>query len=200
MKSSNKTVNKSLFFRYLATILVCTCLLLSPILGQKTYKVATANKKIEIKGTSNLHDWESSSDQVNGDMTANIEGGILKQIKNVAVKFPVSAIKSGKSLMDSKTMDALQSVKFPWISFQSSAISIQPNNVIIAAGQLTIAGVTKGITVSANYSLQKDESVLMKGNVKLKMTDYGVKPPTAMMGMLTTGDEVTISFEVLFKP
>ena len=31
------------------------------------------------------------------------------------------------------------------------------------------------------------------------MTDYGVDPPTAMFGMLKTGDAITINFETTFS-
>jgi hypothetical protein len=29
------------------------------------------------------------------------------------------------------------------------------------------------------------------------MTDYGIKPPTALFGRLKTGDEVTVKFELV---
>jgi len=35
------------------------------------------------------------------------------------------------------------------------------------------------------------------GTKKLRMTDYKVDPPTAMLGALTTGDEVILQFKVV---
>ena len=35
-----------------------------------------------------------------------------------------------------------------------------------------------------------------KGVVPIKMTDYGIKPPTAIFGRLKTGDEVKVNFEL----
>jgi len=32
------------------------------------------------------------------------------------------------------------------------------------------------------------------------MSDFSVKPPTAMFGALTTGDEVTLKYTVVVKP
>lgn len=188
---------------YLIQIFAASCislfLMAMPVMGQKAYKIAPTGNKILVKGTSNLHDWDSNTDQVNGDMMADVDGNVIKQFKNVSIKIPVNSIKSGKSLMDSKTMEALNNVKFPLISFQSSAISVKPNNTVVAAGQLTISGVTKGINITATYSIQKDGSIIFKGIVKLKMTDYSVKPPTYMMGMLKTGDDTEIDFNVIYK-
>ena len=44
-----------------------------------------------------------------------------------------------------------------------------------------------------------DGSITFNGSKKLKMTDYGIKPPTALLGTMTTGDEVEIVFQVTLK-
>jgi polyisoprenoid-binding protein YceI len=35
-----------------------------------------------------------------------------------------------------------------------------------------------------------------RGTHQLKMSDFNMRPPTAMMGAVRTGDEVTISFKL----
>jgi hypothetical protein len=39
--------------------------------------------------------------------------------------------------------------------------------------------------------------IQIKGSKKVKMTDFNISPPTAMLGTLKTGDEVTISFTLV---
>jgi len=41
-----------------------------------------------------------------------------------------------------------------------------------------------------------DGSVMAKGLVPIKMTDYGIKPPTAIFGRVKTGNEVKVNFEL----
>jgi len=41
-----------------------------------------------------------------------------------------------------------------------------------------------------------DGTVIAKGSVPIKMTDYGIKPPTALFGRLKTGDDVKVNFEL----
>ena len=41
--------------------------------------------------------------------------------------------------------------------------------------------------------------ITVRGKKKLLMTDYGIKPPTFMLGMLKTGNEVSVEFEVGLK-
>ena len=63
-------------------------------------------------------------------------------------------------------------------------------------GKLTINGVEKEITMNATMS--GDAAALKAvGSVKLKMTDFGIKPVTALMGTIRTGDEVTVKFELV---
>ena len=40
----------------------------------------------------------------------------------------------------------------------------------------------------------------MTGTTSLMMTDYGVTPPKAMLGMLKTNPKVTITFELVLSP
>jgi hypothetical protein len=45
-------------------------------------------------------------------------------------------------------------------------------------------------------SRMPDGSVMAKGLVPIKMTDYGIKPPTAIFGRVKTGNEVKVNFEL----
>ena len=42
------------------------------------------------------------------------------------------------------------------------------------------------------------ETLLIEGAQLLKMTDYGVEPPKAILGTLEAGNDITIGFKFLF--
>ena len=44
---------------------------------------------------------------------------------------------------------------------------------------------------------RKDSTLSVQGQVQFLMTDFGIKPPVAMMGMLKTDPKVTITFETI---
>jgi hypothetical protein len=44
-----------------------------------------------------------------------------------------------------------------------------------------------------------DKSFTVTGVKKMKMTDYNVKPPTALLGTIKTGNDITISYNLKFK-
>jgi polyisoprenoid-binding protein YceI len=70
----------------------------------------------------------------------------------------------------------------------------------LAFGTLRVAGVEKEISLPLATTLRNGK-LLVQGSVDLLMTDFGIAPPTAMMGVLKTDPKVTIRFEtMLAKP
>ncbi|MBC7778222.1 MAG: YceI family protein [Phycisphaerae bacterium] len=175
---------------------------LSVAYGQGIYRAS--NFSLAIKGTSNLHDWQSNANEVRANGSVTITAGVLKSIQALSVEIPVKTIKSTKgSIMDNKTYDALNANSNPNITYKLekvTALNYRAGSYDInATGNLTIAGTTNKIDMYVQGSLSGDGSIIFKGSKKLKMTDYKIKPPTALMGTMTTGDEVEIVFQVTLK-
>jgi polyisoprenoid-binding protein YceI len=167
-----------------------------PVIVTKNYTLSTGNK-VSIKGTSSLHDWE----EVANDYTCTISTAQQESsFKFETLTFNVKAksIKSDKDLMDKKTYEALKADKFPEITFKmTSPVELDLNQDTFKGtitGNLTMAGVTKTISVPVNGKKKTDNSFQISGSKKIKMTDYKMEPPTALMGSIKTGDEVTINF------
>ncbi len=159
---------------------------------------------VKIKGTSNLHDWVSTVEKIDG--TASItysENGDIK-IDDCQVTIQVKSIKSSKgSIMDKKTWKALKEKKNPTINFQltsfENVIKTGKRFTAYAKGKLNIGGTSKSLYMKIYGSQLLSGDVEISGSKKLKMTTFNIDPPTALMGALTTGDEVTVEFRVTLK-
>ena len=150
-----------------------------------------------IAGTSTMHDWESDVETITGSASIALEEGALSisQLKFSAV---VQSIKSGKGGMDSKTYEALKEKEHPKIMYVFSEAQ-QAGNTLRTTGNLTIAGKTNAAKMDANYTINDDGSITLEGSHQVKMTEFDIKPPTAMLGTIKTGDEITISYVVVFR-
>ncbi|MBI2962976.1 MAG: YceI family protein [Deltaproteobacteria bacterium] len=100
--------------------------------------------------------------------------------------------------------NALEVQKFPTITFESTGLaSAQQNGDTNAnlslVGRLTLHGVTKDITVPVAVRLEEGRLVA-DGSYAFKFEEYGVKRPSKMMGLMTTGDVATIEFHVVADP
>ena len=167
--------------------------LMSSLSAQTSFKSDASSSKMSVLGTSTLHDWESIVEDFSA--SASVENG---KIANVNFTAKVKSIKSGKGGMDKNTYKAMKADNFPNIKFTAKELNVSGTN-LSGSGQLTIAGKTK--TIQSNFSYEKwtDDAFQIRGEVELIMSEYGIDPPTAMMGTIKTGDKVTIKFEILLK-
>jgi hypothetical protein len=160
-------------------------------------RVNNTNSKIEIDGTSNVHDWTEKVETINGTCNAQLNGTTLVAISSLDLTMPVRSIKSGKGTMDKNTYNALNADKYPNIVFKLKSASVSGNKVVLT-GTLTIAGKAQNITVNCSYATN-GSALTIKGEHKMKMTQFGIDPPTAMLGAMTTGDDITIRFNIVFN-
>jgi len=172
--------------------------------SQTAYVIA-GNPEIIINGTSNVHDWEEKVETLNGNgmITWNTDGSF--NLSSLIIKIDCKAIKSSHgSLMDGKTYDALKADKFPTIIYKLTTplVNIKPSAIGITVntvGQITIAGVTKFISMQVRIIGSASGQLLFEGTKTIKMTDFGVSAPTAFMGAMKVGDEVTLTFKTNFS-
>jgi hypothetical protein len=182
--------------KYALSLLVAA-LLTTSLTAQKSFQLLDAN--LEIAGTSNIHDWVSTAEKVMVTGTY-ILGADEFDIPTLRVKIPVESIKSTKGrIMDNKTYGALKSDEHPEITFTLKDITDVRATSLKAIGTLTIAGRSRTVTLPVNRELNDSGVLTFTGKKALKMTDFGVEPPTALLGTLTTGDDVTINFKLRFQ-
>lgn len=170
------------------------------VFAQDSYKVDITRSDMTVNGTSTLHDWTSKVETVQSTGNFNIsESGI--SISDLRVKIPVVSIKSGKESMDENTYEALNSEDHPFIEFTLDKIDLtdgsQGDFKITADGKLTVNGQTKPILMNASVKMVGDDMVVT-GSYTLKMTDFGVEPPTMFLGTIKTGNEITVKYLLTF--
>jgi len=169
----------------------------------KTLKIDKQKSKITVKGTSNLHEWEESVTSFDGELNVKKEDNIITSYNASTLNFYSKSISSSNSIMDNKTQDALKVDKFPIINFKSQQIrevkDLKGKKQIVVIGNLTMAGITKAMEVDGISSILPNGGVYFEGKKEISMTDYGIDPPTALLGTLKVGNKVTIIFNIYFN-
>lgn len=175
------------------------------LISQSSYLMAQSfkvkNYKMTIQGESSLHDWESVAEKLECKGSYKIENNTLIDIKEAVVKITVESIKSPKGrLMDNKTYDAFNYEKYPLIVFTLNSEKINSANLTAdLKGTLTMAGSSRPIDIQISYKILGNGDLQIIGSKKLKMTDFKMEPPTAMMGTVKVGDEVTVNFDIVLS-
>lgn len=178
-------------------LITLSTILITSFLSFGQWTVDKTKSTMTIDGTSNVHDWTENVETINGSLTATLSGTTLSAISSFNMSIPVSSIKSGKSGMDKNTYTALKSDKYPNIKFNLQSTKIAGNDITVT-GTLEIAGTKKTVTFPVKYSISGGNPVI-SGSYKMKMTDFNVEPPTALFGTISTGNDVTIKFNIQFK-
>ncbi|HBE40710.1 MAG TPA: hypothetical protein DDW27_05820 [Bacteroidales bacterium] len=167
---------------------------------EKYYELSKEGNEILISGTSNLHDWKMNVIESICEAEFDTEALRLRSINMVNFSCKPTDIKSNSNLMDRKTYDALKADKFPVIKFSlSSETEIKSDDRKFSGnlkGTLLVAGLTKQVEIPFSGNVNDDNSLRVEGSVDLKMSDFKVSPPTALLGTLKTGDLISISFSL----
>ena len=163
------------------------------------FKLDNSKSTLTVYGTSSLHDWEEKAEKQSGSMSILLseEGNLT--ISSLAVSVEAESLKSHKSGMDKNTYKALKTDKYKSIDFKMVSVKQikdlgNSSYQVTVSGKLTITGNTKTIDLPFKMNVSAN-SVTLEGETTFNMSEYGVEPPTALFGTVTTGDQLKIKFK-----
>lgn len=165
--------------------------------AQKSYAIKA---EVSAEGTSNTHDWTVKAESVQANFV--LSGN--NTVESLTVKIPVESLKSileskfERKQMENLVLKAFNNDKNPNITFQITepfTPSINGTSVTtILSGNLTMAGVTKKVSFRAD-GRQVNGGYQFKATIPLKFTDYGMKPPVALI-VMRVKDPLTVKLDV----
>jgi hypothetical protein len=182
----------------------------SAVAQQAVAPITLGIGRVTIAGTSNVHDYKATTTilrltrlQLASQVAANAPWDEVTKpgaLEAFEIAIAAGTLKSGKDGLDKNMYKALNTTKFPDITFR--LLRFQPGDAagtIKATGMLTIAGTEREVTLALKTE-PKDAALIVRGELPLVMTDYGIKPPKAMLGVIKTDPKVTVSFEITLAP
>lgn len=176
--------------------------------GAQARYVIDADRNLDLRllGTSTLHDWQMRADAVSGDAVfAFAPGGRneLLSLTSLTFSLAVEDLHSGNRSMDNNAHRALKAEAHPVISYvltSETHTADRDGYRLTTRGELTIAGVTRAIDMEVQLRVNDDGSLTAVGSHTLNMTDYGVTPPSFLLGAMKTGEVLSLRFTVIFTP
>ena len=197
--------------RYLTSLALTAVFAIAGSTHAQSVRLAVgADSKLWIEGGSNLHDWTCRASSI--DAAIDVDEAFLKLsaatpslLKKVQVKVPVRNLKCGHGGMDNNLYKALKADDTPDISYITGTFDVVPGATndsftVKTVGALKSAGAEKTVSMDVMATRLADGSIRADGELPLLMTDFGVKPSTAMLGTVRTSNKVTVKFSLLVGP
>jgi polyisoprenoid-binding protein YceI len=192
----------------IATALALTLTVpLAAVTDASTPPLGVDAARITIAGTSNVHAYSAATTTLRVT-AADFQKGLIGDafwdkalepgvVERFAIAIPAATLKSGNDGLDKNMHKALKAQEHTDITFRLIRFeAADAPDTARAIGMLRIVGVER--EVAFDVKAQRKGSVLaVSGSVDLLMTDYGITPPKAMLGMLKTDPKVKVTFEAV---
>ena len=194
---SEFTLMKTRMILLVPALALAAALTLASTAEAETYR-GRPGSSMKIDGTSNVHDWTVESKLVAGTLELPADYNKTGKIDASAdVMVSVRSLKSYKKAMDEVMHNAMKASEHPKVSFTLKQLVGKGDGKFEATGDLSAAGVTKEVTFPVTIEPQGEKQLVVKGELKTKMTEFGIEPPApkAAGGLISTGDDIVISFE-----
>jgi polyisoprenoid-binding protein YceI len=165
----------------------------------------TPQSQLWVGGTSTVRSFKCTA----GTLGARVEaagagavGAVLageKAVRAAALTVPAKALDCRNGTMNEHMLKALKADAHPTIGFTISSYEVAKADASLrgtATGELTLGGVTRTITVAARLTEDAGGALRIAGTHELNMREYGLKPPTLMMGTMRVNEKVTVGFDL----
>ena len=125
-----------------------------------------------------------------------------KAVSSVEVTIPVERLDCRNGTMNEHLRKSLKAKENPTVVFRADTYDLARSGDSVAVtlnGSLTLGGVAKPITVKALAKEGANGTLIVSGTREVRMTEFGLKPPTLMLGTLKVDEKITVGFDVVLK-
>jgi polyisoprenoid-binding protein YceI len=163
--------------------------------------------RLWVDGTSNVRSFSCAATSLDVQVAASDDAvsRVLageKAVTGVDVTVRADSLDCKNGKMNGHMRKALKAEEHPDIRFHLATYDLVKDSLGVAvtlSGTLTLGGTEKPITVAATARPDSGGALRVAGTYVLKMKDYGLKPPSLMLGAFKVNNEVTVNFDLHLK-
>jgi len=164
--------------------------------AQKNYTIARST--FEVAGTSNVHDWSMKSSEGNGIANLTVIDSKLVDINNLTITLLAESLKSTKTSMDDVAYETLDTKTYKNIKYVLKSATKINETTWNLTGTYTVSGISKEFKTVVNVT-SINGSFILKGSNQITFADFGMSAPTAALGVVRAGKDLTLIFNLTFS-
>lgn len=163
--------------------------------GEQTFEVLEGLSRVGFDAKSTLHDFTGVSDQVTGSFRvdlANTAAGITGEVRIQSKTLGTGLEGRDDEMKVHLDVESYAEIRFVPTAFKATAVDATKQTITgDLAGQMTIRGVTRSITMPIQGSVDDSRRLVVEGEMPLLLTDYEVPVPNKL-GMISVDDQVRV--------
>lgn len=156
-----------------------------------------SSSKVWFDGTSNVKSFSCSANKISTDVVSDEDSSPAKLVRSASLTISVASLDCKNGTMNDHMRDAMKANKYPTIVWKLSSYTVN-GTAVVMNGTLTIAGKENPIELNG-IGTHENGVIRLKGSKMLKMTDFGVKPPSLMFGTMKVANPVTVSYDLVLN-
>lgn len=171
--------------------------------AQATRVVAVEDQSgVWIDGTSSVNEFTCKAGELAG--FGRMAGG--EQQAEAQVLMPVTRFDCGKKKMNQDFYEAMQANKQPVIRFRLTSADLLDAPAsqyehdayrLQIAGVVALAGKQEEVEFAADARALDQDRWIVEGRIPLRMSDFGIEPPSALFGLIKARDPITVRFRLV---
>lgn len=161
--------------------------------AQRNYTIARS--AFEVAGTSNVHDWSMKSSEGNGTANLTVIDSKLADINSLSISLLAESLKSTKTSMDDVAYETLDTKTYKTIKYVLKSATKVNETTWNLSGTYTIAGISKEYKTVVNITAGNGNFIL-RGSNQITFADFGMSAPTAALGVVRAGKDLTVIFNI----
>ena len=165
------------------------------------------SSRLWISGTSTVRSFECTATafEVKVDAAPNAVPAVIageKAVRTVEVQIPTERLDCKNGTMNEHMLKALKAKANPTIDFRLESYDLAKSGDVVRVtldGTLTIGGVEKPINLIATAEEDSTGALHVAGSHEVRMTQWGLKPPSLMLGTMKVDERIKVQFDFLLK-
>lgn len=175
--------------------------------GEAAYYI-DAGSSLSIAGSSNVNKFKCDCLEQFSKSSIRFEqqeGGKILRFSNAGLHIRSKSLDCGNQQMNKDMYKTLRADQHPNIQIELSRAQLQGAELAVgkdwvplkASAQLTIAGVTKPVVFDVKAKRIAPDRIRLSTSKEVLMTDFGMEPPTAMLGLVKVNNAIRIDMDLI---
>lgn len=197
--------------------------------GDTTRLTAGSGSVVVLKGSSNVAAWQCRGKAIDALMVVATSPAhineVIDRIQNgdigpwmtdpsrgrfatpdFVLRVPVATFRCGNRVMEKDLRRALKATPHPNVEFSFRELRGAIRHDIdtglfhaVITGDLSLAGETRTIELTVSAERLSSSRFRFRAELPLRMTDFGITPPTALFGAVKARDELKVRFDLTLE-